>query len=136
MDVSITSVTGTVASPTVPRLDSPVTTARHTPSAVETNAMNTARLNAVRDLIASLTGREVILVPPSAYFVSAPTHAEAVAPVELLAPMGLAGQLKEEAGPVEVDITSVLRTGTAERMLLEHKAVGQLQLRAAVDLEL
>lgn len=136
MDVSIASVTGTSATPVVPKVDGVVATSRTTSSTVDDNAANTARLNAVVDLIASLTGREVKLVPPTAYLVSAPGGRAATPPVELLAPLGLAGQLREEPGTLEVDITSVLRTGTAERMLLDQSTVGKLQLRAAIDVEL
>ena len=90
----------------------------------------------MRDLIATMTGREVKLVPPAAYLVSAPEGAQIFAPVELFAPMGLAGQLQRQSGPVTVDITSVLRSGTADRMLLDQNVAGALQLRPAVDVEL
>jgi hypothetical protein len=136
VDVSIASVTGTSATPPVPKLDGASTAPRTVLPNAEPNAVNQARMDAVVDLIASLTGREVKLVPPTAYLVSAPTARNATEPVELLAPLGLAGQLKEEPGTLEVDITSVLRTGTAERMLLDQSTVGKLQLRSAVDVEL
>lgn len=136
MDVSLTPLTGTTASPLVHKVDVAASTSRPTPAAVDHTELNAARLNAVVDMIAKLTGRQVKLVPPTAYLVSAPAGPEPIKSVELLAPLGLASQLREEPGTLEVDITSVLRSGTAERMLLDQKTTGQLQLRAALDVEL
>lgn len=135
VDVSIASLTGTLAPPVVPRVGAAAPAVPH-PAPVASDAVNAARMNAVVDLIASLTGRQVKLVPPSAYLVSAPSGSHLFAPVELLAPIGLANDLQQSSGPLEIDITSVLRTGTAERMLLDQKPTGNLQLRAAVDVEI
>lgn len=133
MDVSIASLRGPLATPVVQRSDA----AAPTPAAAPDDpALHADRLSAVVDLIAKLTGREVKLVPPTAYLVSAPSGAVLFAPVELVAPTGLAGELRHGAGPLEVDITSLLRTGTAERMLLDRQPTGDLQLRAAVDIEI
>jgi hypothetical protein len=92
-----------------------------------------SRMSVLVDLIASLTGREVKLVPPSAYFVSKP--AAPAPPIEIVAPAGLISELGEGSGPIEIAIASVLRTGTSKRMLLDTAEDGGLQLRATdVDL--
>jgi hypothetical protein len=92
-----------------------------------------SRMSVLVDLIASLTGREVKLVPPSAYLVSKPTPP--APPIEIVAPAGLITELGEGSGPIEIAVASVLRTGTSKRMLLDTADDGMLRLRASdVDL--
>lgn len=135
VDVSLTPLAGTMAPPLVHKVDASASTSRSAPT-VDRSALHAARLNAVVDMIARLTGRQVKLVPPTAYLVSAPAGVEPVQAVELLAPQGLASQLQGQPGTLEVDITSVLRTGTAQRMRLDQQPAAQLQLRAALDVDL
>ncbi len=87
-------------------------------------------------MIAHLTGREVKLVPPTAYLVSASTKPQAAASVELVHAADLPAQLGSAAGPLEVEITSVLHTGTASRMVVSSDHSGGLVLHAAVNVEL
>lgn len=128
MDVSI-SASAVANQPTVAPVDA-VAPAESRVAPAATDGIHGSRLSVLVDLIASLTGREVKLVPPSAYFVSKPAP-----PIEVVAPTGLIAQLGEGAGPITIGISSVLRTGTSKRMILEAGDGGALQIRAT-DLEL
>jgi hypothetical protein len=105
-------------------------------STVQESAIDAGRLSALVDLISTLTGRQVKLVPPTAYFVSGPATSTVLPEVELDAPVGLMQQLAAAPGPLEVHIESVLRSGTAPRMLLTPNAAGQVELFSALDVEL
>ena len=128
MDVSI-SASAAANQPTIAPVDA-VAPADRRAAPIPADEIHGSRLSVLVDLIASLTGREVKLVPPTAYFVSKPAP-----PVEVVAPTGLIAELGEGAGPITIGINSVLRTGTSTRMLLEAGAGGALQLRAT-DVEL
>ncbi len=131
MDVSITaSAAGT--QPAIAPIDAIAPVERRA-TPVTGDPIHGSRMSVLVDLIASLTGREVKLVPPSAYFVSKP--APPAPPIEVVAPAGLITELGEGSGPIEIAIGSVLRTGTSKRMLLDTAEDGGLQLRATdVDL--
>lgn len=87
-------------------------------------------------MIEHLTGRQVKLVPPTAYLVSASSKPAVATPVELSHPSDLSALQGAAKGSLEVDISSVLSTGTASRMVLSTNQVGGLDLRAAVDVSL
>lgn len=91
---------------------------------------------AVVDLIRTLTGREVVLVPPTAYLTSAPAAA-AHGPVELVVPRDLLGDdERDERGPLEIDVTRLLEGGVPARMLLGRCGSGGLELGPALDVAL
>ncbi len=98
-----------------------------------------ARMSSIVKLIESLTGRKVALVPPAAYLVSAPpapepTPVPARPAVELVVATDLMAEHRAGSGTLEVDITSILKAGTSDRMILAHTAAGALALFPAVDL--
>jgi hypothetical protein len=131
VDVSI-SASAAVNQP-APAAIEPVAPVDRPTGPVAHDQIHGSRMSVLVDLIASLTGREVKLVPPSAYFVSKP--APPAPPIEIVAPAGLITELGEGSGPIEIGIASVLRTGTSKRMLLDTTEGGGLQLRATdVDL--
>lgn len=134
MDVSIAPLSGAIP-PAVVRADLPAPSGESA-SAPSGASANASRLSAIVDMISRVTGRQVKLVPPTAYLVSAPSGSHPLPEVELDAPAGLMQELAAEPGPLEVNIASVLRTGTTDRMLLAPNLGGILELRAAVDLEI
>jgi hypothetical protein len=134
VDVSMIPPTG-VTPPVAARTISTAPTAE-SGSTVQQSGLDAGRLSALVDLISTLTGRQVKLVPPTAYFVSAPSGSKLFPEVELDAPVGLMQHLAAEPGPLEVHIESVLRSGTAHRMLLTPNAAGQIELFSALDVEL
>jgi hypothetical protein len=98
-------------------------------------ALHEARLSAVVELIENLTGRQVKLVPPAAYFVSRPAP-PVDAPVDVTVRADMEAVSGAGPGPLEVGIQSILRTGTASRMVLNVSPAGGLDLSTAVDLDL
>lgn len=98
-------------------------------------ALHESRLSAVVEMIENLTGRQVKLVPPAAYFVSRPAPPVA-APVDVVVRADMASVSTSGSGPLVVDIHSILETGTANRMVLAGNATGGLDLSVAVDVEL
>lgn len=133
VDVSMIPPTG-VTSPVAKRTESTANVAESLATVRQTGA-DAGRLSALVDLISTLTGRQVKLVPPTAYFVSGPSSGRPPE-IELDAPVGLMQQLAAEPGPLEVHIESVLRSGTAPRMLLAPNSAGHVELYSALDLEL
>lgn len=121
------------------RFDTP-TGARGGPRTDDEASTNQARLQAIVELIKSLTGRDVELVPPSPYFTSGPAMpkpAPKPAPVELTLPQrpwGSADQPTHQ--PIKVDITDVLRRGTTPHMRLHADDQGQLALFPDLIVEL
>lgn len=96
---------------------------------------------AIAEMIKNLTGRDVKFVPPAAYLLSGPKPAPTPprtrpVEVELAAPRELLERHARGDGPLEVDITSVLATGTSDRMLLTPKGAAGLSLTRAVDVEI
>lgn len=88
-------------------------------------------------MIEHITGRQVKLVPPSAYFVSAPAprHPERPA-VEVAVATDITARRRPSAGPLIVDVSAVMDEGEPDRMILATGAEGQLALFAGVNLEL
>lgn len=112
--------------------------------------LDVARLSAVVELIRTLTGREVKLVPPAAYFMSPPGPASSPTPAEsprvtpaahrrvrpeLVVATGINPE-GPETDPLEVDISQLLRDGTSDRMVLGERPSGGLMLVPGIDLEL
>ena len=90
-------------------------------------------------MIEHITGRQVKLVPPTAYLVSsAPSRTPERAGVEVAVARDVftEGGRERDAGPVVVDVSAVLRKGTAERMILGAGAQGGLALFSGVNVEL
>ena len=98
-------------------------------------ALHESRLSAVVEMIENLTGREVKLVPPAAYFVSRPAP-PVEAPVDVVVRADMESVRTTGSGPLVVGIHSILETGTARRMVLAGNATGGLDLSVAVDVEL
>lgn len=92
-----------------------------------------ARLATVVELIKNLTGREVKLVPPTAYIVGPVETPEPVAPVDLAVPSGLLAQYQQSPGALVVDITSILRGGASSQLTLGQNSGGSLALFNHVD---
>jgi hypothetical protein len=92
-------------------------------------------MTVIVDLIETLTGRQVVLVPPSAYLVSSPSPPPHGRPsVELVVPPDLVSEQQSGADGLEIDITSVLERGVSERMILARSARGGLELSPALNL--
>jgi hypothetical protein len=75
------------------------------------------------------------VVPPFAFLVSAPPKPEPKreSPPEIVLPPDLEGIRQRESGPLVVDISNVMRHGTADRMVLTPKSDGGLALFSPVD---
>lgn len=99
--------------------------------------MDKARLDAVVELIKKLTGREVALVPPSPYFVSAPAKPEPVkTDVELTVVNDVEIPQDDRRQPLTIDINEVIRNGTSKRMRLSNEPGIGLKLQPELDVEL
>lgn len=122
--------------------------ARPRPTVVEQSAPNPGvvvdqtRLSAFAKLIETITGRQVKLVPPFTYLVSGPPapkperEAGSERPPELVVPRELPLDDEAESEPLIVDISSVLRRGTADRMVLNPIEDGAFALIPPLDLAL
>ena len=128
------SATTAAASVTAPRIESASHVEAGERGAVE-QALHESRLSAVVELIESLTGREVKLVPPAAYFVSRPAP-PVEAPVDVVVRADMKSVGTTGTGPLFIGIHSILETGTANRMVLTGNGTGGLDLSVAVDVDL
>ncbi len=96
-----------------------------------------SRLSMVVRMIEHITGRQVKLVPPTAYLVSAATAKTPQGP-----PVEVAVTADVEAGsepteePLVVDVSAVLREGTSERMILGEGDQGGLALFSGLNVVL
>lgn len=99
------------------------------------NAASRARLEHLVRLIERMTGRDIRLVPPTTYLVSAPNRPEPVS-VELVRPPGPSTSPDPDTEPLAVDITPVLRHGTTARLRLVQDATAGLVLHPELDVEL
>lgn len=101
-----------------------------------------SRLSAFAKLIENITGRQVKMVPPFTYLVSGPPapepepESESERPTELIVPRDLPRGGESESDPLVVDISSVLRRGTADRMVLNPIENGAFALIPPLDLAL
>ena len=91
-------------------------------------------------MIEHLTGRQVKLVPPTAYLVSAAparasqrTGVEVALAADVPTPRHEAGDAEE---PLIVDVSAVVREGTSERMILGAGEHGGLALFSGVNVAL
>jgi hypothetical protein len=128
------SATTTTANVTVPRME----WASHVDAGEVSGseqALHESRLSAVVEMIENLTGRQVKLVPPTAYFVSRPAP-PVEAPVDVVVRADMESVSTTGSGPLVVDVHSIVQTGTANRMVLNANATGGLDLSVAVDLDL
>lgn len=91
----------------------------------------------VIELIKRITGREVLMVPPTAYFVSAPPPRVAPPkPVEVVVAADIPSKADDEGGPLVLDVSAVMREGGSDRMILGSNDDGNLALFRGVNLEL
>jgi hypothetical protein len=103
------------------------------PSDTPAAGSNQARLAAVVELIKAPTGRDVELVPPAPYLVSAPAPS---VPVELATPPPPPPPPRDDTRPVRVDITDVLDRGTSRTMRLRDDGRGGYSLHPELDVTL
>lgn len=99
-------------------------------------AADASRMTRVVELIELVSGRDVKLVPPVAYLVSPPRSQAPERAVELTFEAAIDPEEDTEDGPLVVDVTSVLREGTSDRMVLRRKTDGELALSPGLNLEL
>ena len=99
-------------------------------------AADASRMTRVVELIELVSGRDVKLVPPVAYLVSPPRAQVPERAVELTFEAAIDPEDNSDGGPLVVDVTSVLREGTSDRMILRRKADGQLALSPSLNLDL
>lgn len=95
------------------------------------------RVMRVIELIKRISGREVRMVPPTAYFVSAPPspHVESK-PVEVVIAAEIPDDEEPSTEPIVVDVSAVLRDGASDRMILGKNGHGDLALFPGLNLEL
>ena len=100
------------------------------------------QISAFAKMIETITGRQVKLVPPFTYLVSGPPapkperESDSERPPELVVPRELPLDAESDSEPLIVDITSVLRRGTADRMVLNPIEDGAFALIPPLDLAL
>lgn len=135
VEIAIATTSTSPAPPVVARADV-VVRSDSTPETPVDDALHGSRLAMVVEMIRNLTGREVKLVPPTAYLVSAPSHPAPAPPVELVVPAEITVPHAPAHVPLEVGIASILRTGTSARMTLSQGPAGGLELHAALDVDL
>lgn len=94
-----------------------------------------SRLSEFARLLERITGRQIELVPPFTYLVSAPPapEPEPERDVELVVPPDFAVD-QHGSEPLVVDISAVLRRGTADRMVLHRGQDGGFALLPPLDL--
>lgn len=99
-------------------------------------AADASRMTRVVELIELVSGRDVKLVPPVAYLVSPPRAQAPERAVELTFEAAIDPEDDSDGDPLVVDVTSVLREGTSDRMILRRTADGELALSPGLNLEL
>ncbi len=96
-----------------------------------------SRLLMVVGLIERLTGREVRLVPPTAYIVTAPsTPAPPPPAVEIVVATDLTFDRDPPGSELVVDVTELMHDGLSNRVILGTNPQGGLALFSGVNLEL
>lgn len=112
---------------------------RHEPGVVERDDHPevASRLSMVVELIQRITGREVRMVPPAAYFVSAPPLEQPDRePPELVVVADLTKVTGEREDPMVVDVSAVLGRSTTERLILDIDEGGRAALFPGLSLQL